>query len=175
VHAYAHRQVIAEHVERLQELVVCVRVPSRLDQALADLVAASAARADKVAGKIRAPLSPRLRQVYEDLDRMVASPGDLAIVPRVFWLLGALAALAAVRSAYSDALIRCRVSRVRCIDLFEASLMQHLVMAEDRWAAQRQQMERHHPWVASGGNVSLVGLESKNPHFVFALRAGRHA
>jgi hypothetical protein len=167
VYAFAYREVVSEHVERVRKLAECGRTPANIDHALEGMVSASAAKADEVSMKIRAPLSPRQLRVYEDLDRMFASPGDLAILPRVFWLLGALAALAAVRASHADARSRSRVSRLRCIDLFSQSLHRHGEDAEERWAIQRRQIEGRHPWFGVTDKITLVGLESTSPRFVF--------
>lgn len=170
VYAFAYREVVSEHVERVRRLAGCARTSAKLDHALDDFVSASAAKADEVSAKIRAPLSPRQCRVFEDLDRMSTSPGDLAILPRVFWLLGALAALAAVRASHADARSRCRISRVRCIDLFSQSLQRHLEEAEDRWTVQRRQIASRCPWVGMAGEVALFGLESTSPCFIFHTR-----
>jgi hypothetical protein len=173
VYAFAYREVVSEHVERVRKLAECGRTPANIDHALEGVVSASAAKADEVSMKIRAPLSPRQCRVYEDLDRMFTSPDDLAILPRVFWLLGALAALAAVRAAYWDARARSRISHARCIDLFSPTLHQHLAVAEDCWATQRREIESRHPLVGITGEVALVSLESGSPCFVFESRRAR--
>lgn len=115
LYAYGDRQVTAEHMDSLREIFLCMPAPSTADQAL---VASSTARADRVAHKIRAPLSPRQRSLFEDLDRMLTAPDDLARLPRVFWLLGALAALAAVRAAHLDAESRHQIAGRARIELF---------------------------------------------------------
>lgn len=171
VYAFAYQEVVSEHVERVRKLAECGRTPADIDHALEGMVSASAAKADDVSMKIRAPLSPRQRRVYEDLDRMFTSPGDLAILPRVFWLLGALAALAAVRASHADARSRSRISRVRCIDLFSRLLLRHHEEAEERWAVQRRQIEARHPWFGATDVVALVGLDSTNPRFMFDPRS----
>jgi len=168
LHAYADWQVTAEHVESLREVFLCIRPPSSLDRALDELVSASAARADRVAEKIRAPLSQRQLCLFEDLDRMLVSPDDLAKLPRVFWMLGALAAVAAVRAAHWDARSRSQVAGRACVALFSMSLHRHLGAADERWALQRRQIELRHPWVAHQGKVRLEGLATDRPVFVFS-------
>lgn len=168
LHAYGDWQVTAEHVERLHEIVLCIRATSRAERALEELVAASTERAERVAQKIRAPLSPRQRSLFEDLDRMLTAPDDLAKLPRVFWMLGALAALAAVRAAYMDAVSRRQIAGFATIDLFSRSLHRHHTAAEERWSSQRRQIEARYPWIARKGAVKLEGLEKDRPVFVFS-------
>src|SRR5690606_38703412 len=168
LYAYGDRQVTAEHMDSLREILLCMPEPSTADQALEELVALSTARADRVAHKIRTPLSPRQRSLFEDLDRMLTAPDDLARLPRVFWLLGALAALAAVRAAHMDSVSRHQIAGRARIELFSRSLHQHHEAAEARWSSQRRQIEARYPWISSKGSVSLEGLQTERPVFVFS-------
>ena len=108
VHAFADRQVAREHLDRVHAHQVCLRSSSALSEALEELVAASAAKAEEVSRKIRGPLRSDQLRAFADLDAMMATPGQIVALPRAAWLLGALASLAAVRAAYWDAKARAR-------------------------------------------------------------------
>lgn len=167
VHAFADRQVAREHLERVQALQICLRSPSSLGEALEELVAASAAKAEEVSSKIRGPLRPDQRRAFADLDLMMATPGQIVALPRAAWLLGALASLAAVRAAYADAKARAKRDQWRRAELFVGSLMRHATTADDRWAIQWRQMVLRRPWLGgTAHDVALVGLESAKPRFV---------
>ena len=167
VHAFADRQVIREHLERVQALQICLRSPSELKEALEDLVAASAAKAEEVSSKIRGPLRPDQRRAFADLDLMMATPGQIVALPRAAWLLGALASLAAVRAAYADAIARARRHERRRAELFVGSLLRHSEAADDRWSSQWRQIVLRRPWLPGGAyDVAIVELETPKPRFV---------
>jgi len=176
VHAFADRQVAREHLERVQALQICVRSPSALREALEELVAASAAKAEEVSSKIRGPLRPDQRRAFADLGLMMATPGQIVALPRAAWLLGALASLAAVRAAYADAKARARRDQGRRAELFVCGLMRCAEAADDRWSIQWRQIVLRRPWLRGSSNdVTLRGLESAKPRFVVEAAACRRS
>jgi hypothetical protein len=164
VHAFADRQVVREHLERVQSLQICLRSPSALREAVEELVASSTAKAEEVSRKIRGPLRRTQLTAFADLDLMIATPGQIVALPRAAWLLGALASLAAIRAAYWDATARSRRDGSRRVELFVASVIRCAEIADDRWSMQWRQMVLRRPWLrGSAHDVALVGLESAKP------------
>ncbi len=165
VHVFADRQVVQEHASQVRALCCSQLLPVDQEAAARELVGQSATRAKHLSEKIWLPSSDRGRGAFCDLDSARRSPGSIATLTRVQWLIGALAGLAFVRSTHAEALIGARINGNPSTILLLRSLERYLDDAERRWSIQwsRLSQGRHNATVA--GAVQLVGLETSSPRF----------
>ena len=166
VHSFAAAQVLSDHVERVQALIRSGRTSTEIDDQSRRLFASASARADSLSRQIRTALPAHVVRVFEDLDRSSAAPGQIASLPRVVWLLGALSALAAVRACF---LLACS-QYLRCDGTTGPMFLRLLegvsAEAQSRWSVQCQEILRRNPWISAGAtSVDLVDLESDRPCF----------
>lgn len=166
VYAFAELQVLTEHLARVEQIDVTSAVASDRREAANALVAIAERRANDLTDRIRKAVKPKILPLFEDLDVARAIPDQIAILPRVVWLLGALAALAAVRAASAEASISAISSGDDWADAFARAIRRSVTDARSRWDTQADELLRRHPWV-KGQHVhfELVDLETKHPRF----------
>ncbi len=172
VYAFADLQVISEHlstIERIREDTP----PFMQAEAIDNVVGAAARRATEVSEKIRKAVKPKMLALFEDLDVVRAMPDQITFMPRVVWLLGALAALASVRAtavAVSVGGVAPGIDRTRAL---ADALRQAATEARSRWDSQADELLRRHPWVR-GQHVhfELVDLETPRPRFRIPIVGG---
>ncbi len=171
VHTFADRQVAHEHVLQLRPLCLSKCSPWRQEASIHEIVSRSASRADQLSRKIWQPLTDRGRSIFGDMDLARRTPGAVATLPRVQWLMGALAALAFVRSAHTEALLIANISQGQVSALLMQSLERYLADADHRWSVQWSRVLQGYPEVvASAEAVQLVALETASPRFEVTAR-----
>jgi hypothetical protein len=172
VYAFAELQVLTEHLDRVRAIDAS---PSLNDlaktAALSEVVASAARRADDLTQKIRKSATPKVLELFEDIDVARSLPDRITFLPRVVWLLGALAALASVRSVASQTKVMATPASGVARDGFAVSLRHAIEDARVRWDNQADELLRRHPWVRGQHvQIELVDLETPQPRFRIPIR-----
>lgn len=165
VYAFAELQVLTEHVDRVRHARGAFGIPSDARHAVDQIVDSAARRADELTRKIRASATPKVLALFEDLEVARALPDHITFLPRVVWLLGALAALASVRAAAAEADFREAVGSDRT-EAFEDALLRAIEDARARWDVHADELLRRHPWVRGDRvQIELVDIQTPRPWF----------
>lgn len=175
VWAYAYRQMVGEHVDRLGQISDSARRSDAKEQAVAELVQGSAVRADELSVKLWKPLRIDQRHIVGEVELVALLPDEISRKARVQWSLGALAAIGGVRSAF--ALGRCLAAarQTPLLPTVGQLLLQMSVEAEGRWLAHERRMIGDRPWLEDrAGSVVLKGLATASPWFEF-VGAGKRS
>lgn len=155
-----------EHEDQARGVAGSVGSVGAREEAIDLLVASARARADALSSQIREALSASGYRVFADLDLVCAVPDQVAQLPRMAWLLGALSALAAVRAAHALARVQTNTSRVQLPRAFMRLVKVHAVAMQLAWQERCADMIRRNPWIeAEATQIELVDLESDRPFF----------
>jgi hypothetical protein len=173
VHVFADRQAVREHASEVRALYCSHVLAAEQEAAVSELVGRSAGRAEDLSRKIWQPSSNRGRAAFCDLDVARRSPGSIAMLTRVQWLIGALAGLAFVRAAHADALIGARGIDTPSTVLLLRSLERYLEDSDRRWSIQWSRIAPGRRATSIAGAVRLVGLETPSPRFEADLTGGQ--
>lgn len=165
VYAFAELQVLTEHLERVRDARAAFGASPAVEDAVDELVASAVRRAEELTRKIRASATPKVLALFEDLDVARALPDHITFLPRVVWLLGALAALASIRAAAAEADLRAAMGGDRTEVLAEA-LQRSIEDARARWDVHADELLRRHPWVRGERvQIELVDIQTVRPWF----------
>ena len=123
-------------------------------------------RASNLSDQISRAISPAQRRTFVDLDLASIIPDQIASMPRVGWLLGALAGLAAVRAAWGVALVGARDELDGMPAEFRRYLEGYACAANQDWKAGCAGVVSRHPWIPPGPTrIELEGLDTDRPLF----------
>lgn len=165
VYSFAELQVLTEHIDRVRAARAAFGHPSSADEAVDQLVASATRRAEDLTRKIRASATPKVLALFEDLEVARALPDHITFLPRVVWLLGALAALASVRAAAAEADLRASIGTDR-VEAFAEALQRAIEDARARWDVHADELLRRHPWVRGERvQIELVDIQTARPWF----------
>jgi len=172
VYAFAELQVLTEHLDRVLAIDASPLLNGLAKTAdLSEVVATAARRADDLTQKIRKSATPKVLELFEDIDVARSLPDRITFLPRVVWLLGALAALAAIRSVAFETKVMATPSSRGTSDAFAVFLRHAVADARVRWDNQADEMLRRHPWVRGQHvQIELVDLETPQPRFRIPIR-----
>ncbi len=164
VYAHAELHALNEYVERV---AATFAHGASANAAIESLGLAATTRAAGLTQQLIAPMSQKQRDLFADADLIRAMPERLSKLPRVTWLMGAVASLMEVQTALAVARVACDgTSRSLTEDLLTA-LRARAAHARIRWDEKVERLLAQHPWIrAEKVRVELVGLETKSPVFV---------
>lgn len=166
VYAHAELHALNEYVERVAETLAQV---AGADAAVESICLAARARAAGLTQQLIAPMSQKQRDLFADADLIRAMPERLSKLPRVTWLMGAVASLIEVQTALAVARVACLGTSRSLAEGLLASLKERAAHAQTRWDKKVERLLAQHPWIRTEKlRVELIGLETKRPVFVFS-------
>jgi len=172
VHAHAELFVLKQHLECVQEIYDAHVDRESREERIAGIEAVATRRAEETTAKIRAVAPAKARVLFESLDIARSAPDQITWMPRVWWLLGSMAALAGVRTAIASARAASGATGADLLTEVQARFSDAVVQLECRWQHEFEQMLLRHPYVVPGlGNVEIIDLNGASPRFVIPVRA----
>lgn len=120
---------------------------------------------------IRRVRNPKARTFLSDLDNLRIVPDEMFNAPKVAWMFGAVAGLAAV-TALANMVGLASAHDERALADLVAALERHLEGAEHAWARHRAEILRDNPHVTGGDLVfELVMTDPEVPFYRIVVTA----
>ncbi|MGQ0799254.1 MAG: hypothetical protein ACT4NL_03950 [Pseudomarimonas sp.] len=164
VYAHAELHALNEYVDRV---AATLEQGGSADAAVESICLAANARATDLTRQLLGPMGQKQRDLFTDADLIRAMPDRLSKLPRVTWLMGAVAALVDIQAALAVARVACRGTPRSLAEDLLAALRARAAHARTLWDAKVERLLAQHPWIrAEKLRVELVGLETKSPVFV---------